>query len=443
MNQPVRAGAMLIALGKEARAAPTVEALGFLLVNRLRALLPYRQAVLVERRGARWIPLAVTGIAMIERDAPYPVWLAALLRMLDRAGLLREPVVLHAQDAPADMRADWSRHWSASAVGWWPSSAGRLPLRGLLLVPQGDALSEADRLLAGELAEIVFHAMSALDSRGSTRIGNARRWLTPTFFVLGLGAMAVPVRLTAVAPATIAAQAPEVVASPIAGVVREIAIEPNAQVEAGSVLVRLETAELEARLAISERGLAVAEADLLRVRQQAFADPRATGDVALKQATVDLRRTERDHAAYLAGKAEIRSSGSGLAIFASATDWAGRPVAVGERIMLIADPSRVRVEIAVPVADAVILAPGARISLILDVDPLHPLEAVLERAAFEPVEGPGGVLSYRVLAVLADQDISPPRIGLTGTARIFAEHVPLGLFLFRRPITALRQWLGI
>ena len=109
--------------------------------------------------------------------------------------------------------------------------------------------------------------------------------------------------------------------------------------------------------------------------------------------------------------------------------------------MSIADPSNIRVEIDVPVADAVSLQDGAKISLILDIDPLHPRAARLERAAFEPEQMSGGVLAYRALANLEDGE-APPRIGLTGTARIAGGQVPLGLFLFRRPIAAARQWLG-
>jgi multidrug resistance efflux pump len=259
---------------------------------------------------------------------------------------------------------------------------------------------------------------------------------------LALGLLAVPVRLSAVAPAEVAPRDPVVVAAPIPGVVAEVAVSPNAEVAAGDVLVRFETAELDARLAVAERSLAVAEADLLRARQEAFGDPRSSAEVALKQAAVELRRAERDFAAWLVGESTIRAERAGLAVFASASEWTGRPVAVGERIMAIADPAAVRVDIRVPVADAVALQPGAPVSLILDVDPLNPVRAAVERAAFQPEEGPGGVLAYRVTATIAaDQPV--PRIGLTGTARIAGETVPLGLFLFRRPLAAARQWLGL
>jgi hypothetical protein len=36
-----------------------------------------------------------------------------------------------------------------------------------------------------------------------------------------------------------------------------------------------------------------------------------------------------------------------------------------------------------------------------------------------------------------------PRIGHRGTAQLIGEWVPLGFYLFRRPIAAARQYLGM
>jgi hypothetical protein len=38
---------------------------------------------------------------------------------------------------------------------------------------------------------------------------------------------------------------------------------------------------------------------------------------------------------------------------------------------------------------------------------------------------------------------SPVRLGLRGSARLDGQEVSLGYFLLRRPISAVRQWLGL
>jgi hypothetical protein len=52
-----------------------------------------------------------------------------------------------------------------------------------------------------------------------------------------------------------------------------------------------------------------------------------------------------------------------------------------------------------------------------------------------------GILAYRVKAELDAED-QLPRIGLMGTAKISGNRVPLIYYLFRKPISAARQWLG-
>ncbi len=52
-------------------------------------------------------------------------------------------------------------------------------------------------------------------------------------------------------------------------------------------------------------------------------------------------------------------------------------------------------------------------------------------------------LAFRVIADLAATDTPPPRLGARGTAQLFGDRVPLGFYLFRRPISALRQRIGL
>ena len=82
--------------------------------------------------------------------------------------------------------------------------------------------------------------------------------------------------------------------------------------------------------------------------------------------------------------------------------------------------------------------------LFLDIDPLNPLAATLERTAYSAEPTADGVLSYRATALLdPGAGRAVPRIGLQGTARITGAPVSLAMFLFRRPISAARQFLGL
>ena len=46
-------------------------------------------------------------------------------------------------------------------------------------------------------------------------------------------------------------------------------------------------------------------------------------------------------------------------------------------------------------------------------------------------------------ARLTEPGATPPRLGIRGTAQLIGENVPLYLYLFRKPISFLRQKFGL
>jgi hypothetical protein len=129
-------------------------------------------------------------------------------------------------------------------------------------------------------------------------------------------------------------------------------------------------------------------------------------------------------------------------VYGSRKDWEGRPVATGERIMQVASPDEVQLRIEMPVKDAIVVRDGAPVRIYLDSDPLKPLSGRLERASFHATPVPGGGLAFTLLAGV-DPGEPLPRIGYRGTAQVFGDRVPLAYYVLRRPLTSLRQWIGL
>jgi hypothetical protein len=108
--------------------------------------------------------------------------------------------------------------------------------------------------------------------------------------------------------------------------------------------------------------------------------------------------------------------------------------------MLIAPPTSARIEIELPVADAVTLDPGARVLFFDNINPDHPIEGRLVFASYATSLSPSGVLAYTGRA-----DLMPGtalRMGLKGSAKIYGPPRPLVLWLLRRPIAWLRELLA-
>jgi len=109
--------------------------------------------------------------------------------------------------------------------------------------------------------------------------------------------------------------------------------------------------------------------------------------------------------------------------------------------MRIADPADTEVEAWLPLADAVALEPGSKVTLYLNASPLSPVAARVRYMAHDAVQRPDGMYAYRVRATLAEP--THHRVGLKGTAKLYGSWVPVVYWVLRRPLAFVRTTLGI
>lgn len=431
------------------RQASQLDELATFFANEARRVTRARQ-VFVFRRGPRCGSLrlfAASAVSKIEANAPLTV-------LMERCvGGLAGDALKGATACDLDDVADESRDGGL---------ARSYPLRKLLWVPfvsrdgivVGGALlareiewGESDVVVASRIGGTAGHAWTALAP------GDGRRVRTPMRRIMYAGAVVVlaaclliPVPMSALAPFQIVPREPEIVAAPIEGVVKEVSVAPNEAVRKGDILIRFEDTVLRNKYDVAARELKVAEARLKRAAQLAFRDVNGRRELAIAAAERDVRRVERDFARDLLAKTVVRAERAGIAVYGDKKDLIGTPIKVGQRLLELAAPSKVFVRIEVPVADVALLQAGADVKLFLDSDPLRPVTAKLVRADYEAKAHTGSTVSFRAWARLeegAGRETQTPRFGARGTAQIYGETVPLGLYLFRRPITAVRQWLGL
>ena len=446
----------LVQLGKRARHAATSKELAFIIVNETHSLVPYRQAALWQRGGGGGRVVALSGSATVERNTPFTSWLNRAFPALESA-----PPAAPAPEAAAGPPGPAARAVDATALPgplgsqwseWLPPHGLFVPLvtgprrqQGALLLAREQPFTDGDRVLAQELADSYAHAWAA--SRGRrrwslARLGRLRTLLKLAVVAAAIGVMFVPVTLSALAPAEVVAFEPTIVRAPLEGVVDHFNVQPNETVKEGQLLLELDRRTIENKLEVATKALAVAAAEYRQAAQQAVFDDKSRAQLAVLKGRMDQRRAEADYAKSLLDRIRVTATRSGLALFDDPANWVGRPVALGERLLEIADPQRAELEIWLPVADAITLQPGAEIEFFLNVAPDAPRPARLRVASYDATMSPSGVLGYRLKASLAD-DKAPPRIGLRGTAKLFGERVTLFYYLMRRPLSAARQFLGL
>ncbi|MBT3868089.1 MAG: HlyD family efflux transporter periplasmic adaptor subunit [Gammaproteobacteria bacterium] len=437
----------LVQLERQVRGAEDLAQFGFLLTNETRQLLDYRQAVL-------WLAVsekvqAVSGLPFPDPEAPFVLWLTRLLRHLchdESAGPVSSPRALTAADLPEELAAQWQE--------WLPAHVLLIPLInpaskqqvGILLLAREPMWLEQEQRMAGFLGDSYGHSLSAhLVGRRDwrqwkSRLQERRTWLWSALALVML--LLLPVRQSVLAPAEVVPWQPEVVRAPLDGVVDSFAVGPNDTVIEGQLLLRLDDGKLRNQLRETGQALAVAQAEYRQARQKALRDQKSKAKLTQLRGVIEQHQAKLEYVKSLLQRIDIRASRDGIAVFASAEDWIGRPVALGERILTVAAPENVELQAWLPVSDAITLQRDSDVRLFLNIRPTDPLEGKLRLASYQAEVTPEGILAYRLRAGF-NADEMPPRIGLRGTAKIYGTQVSLFYYLMRRPLAAARQWLGI
>ena len=440
--------AVLLQLEANAREAASPEALRFLMANETRKLISYRQGFVFSAWGSNAKPrLAMaSSVATIERDAPLVRWLEKAVRAMGRQDNALSTRSISVADSPKALRENWSNYLLPHVL-WCPLLAPSKHPIGLMLLTREEPFSPDEENLLTRLASTYGHAQNALLSRQriAPRSEWRRRFASLVLLLLLVIAAFLPVRLSTLAPVEIVPKDPLVVSAPIDGVIAGLPVAPNSSVAVDDVIVRFEDTTIRNEHAVTEKTLSVAMAEYRRAVQGAIRDPESKASVALLRSQVALHQAELAYSGELLGQVVVAAKRDGLLIYSDRSDWIGRPVKVGERIMEIADPTKVELRIDLPVDDSISIREGAEVAIFLDMDPLNRIPALLTHASYHASVTPQNVLAYRVTAdfdpsAKSDTEI---RIGLQGTAKIFGDEVPLYFYLFRRPIASVRQFIGL
>jgi hypothetical protein len=270
-----------------------------------------------------------------------------------------------------------------------------------------------------------------------------RRKFVIAAIVTVISVMALPVSMSSLAPFEIIAADPFVVSAPFEGVIEEVLVEPGEKVIKGQPLVQFSDTLLENRFEVAKREVYVAEARLKKAGQLAFTNNEGRHGLRLGMAELALKKSEFNFASQMYQRATIKAQRAGIAIFSDKQALIGKPVIPGELILRIADPALIEINIDVALDDAILLETGGRVKIYLDSDPLHAREAKIVFSDYQARQVAGDSLAFRTVAKFNKGEADIPRIGVRGTAQLFGDKVPLAFYLFRRPFSALRQWIGM
>ena len=411
-------------------------------VNAPRRFLPFRQAFYFKRqtKNGAFVVDASSSIAIVDRNVPFIRWLEKIVGRLEGDCGLHE-ARFFSIPAYCDPEDEEIETYPFAEFLWTPLFDGDV-LVGGYLTSKENAWGQEEAALAERFGALYVHALKALRfQKGLVRkkIFTKKRTslLMVAFAIIGL----IPVHMTALAPSEIISAEPFIVTAPFDGVVKEVLVDQGAIVDIGTSIVAFEDVQRRNDFIVADEKEAVAEARYLRASQSALDDPRTKRDVAITKTEFELAKAEKVYAADLFEKTILKSETSGIAIYTDKRDWIGRPVAAGEAIVEIADPTKVLLAIDLPTKDSLVIEVGAKVKVFLDSNPMQPITAEVTEIAYQARVDKRNTVSYRLTASLSG-DLPPPRIGGQGIAKVYGKRAPFAYAVLRRPLASFRQLTG-
>ncbi|UCE59907.1 MAG: HlyD family efflux transporter periplasmic adaptor subunit [Phycisphaerales bacterium] len=438
--------AKLQQLTMEAGLSTNAKQLVFRILNRSIIYCRYDRAALWNLTGTSPRLLGVSGNMNVDKQSPLVDEWRALVSAIPH----RSAAAVLSGNSFERHRSTWaglSTKTNGLSVTWLPIKVDDRTVAGIWLERWNKGrFTDADRAQLEPLALAYAIAWRGVFcKRGPRRaLTNSRKRLIGALllviFVLALCFVRLPLRI--VAPCEVIPEDPVAVAAPLNGVIDEVLARPGRWVDAGEIV-----AVYDKRIALEEMNVAkeqvrIIESELQRSRVQAFDDPTARSAIALLENRLEQEKIRLRVAAYRVDKLEVVAPAAGTPMLDDPHEWRGRPVQIGQRLMMIADPRRTKLRIWLPVSDNIEFNKERPISVVLASDPRTSRSAQLRYVANHSESNKGGTPSFRAQAEWLDRQLDL-KLGLQGTAVLYGEKASLGYWLLRRPLSAVRGYLGV
>jgi multidrug resistance efflux pump len=438
----------LLSLQQEMREIKKIDELAFFISHQTKLIMPYQRAIVWRCWQNKQISiLSISGVARLNKNSPYHLSASRFVeKLVTHYGENKTPQVISFEDAVEPLAESWIEPLEQSAAVCFFRNSNKEIIGGVVLmdttIPEEYAFKQFD-WIAHSYNQVWSHLSKPRNFFGQIRyyFRSKKKRIFWLLILAAFLAMFIRVPQSVLAPANIVAKDPTIMTVPMDGVIDNVFVKPEQYVRKGEVLFDMDKRDLYNAHELAEKELNTATAKYKTAIQSSYQDVDKRSEIQVLQSVMKEKQLEVDYTTKLIKESDIASPINGIVIVDNPNQWLGKPVVTGENVMQVATPDQVEIEIWLPVADAINFKKGDKVKLFLNADPLNPVYATVNYAAFEATITPSQILAYQVIAEL-DNHQKPPKIGSQGTAKLMGEKVSLFYYLFRKPITTLRQFFG-
>jgi len=391
--------------------------------------------------------LTASGVSRVEPNSIIAQFIVKLVKYCLASKNPMQPTIFTVSDIDDEQLKSAWKEQLPPYLHWLPFTQDDEIDAGFLIFDK-DQTSKTESTLLLSLAHTFSHLWYSYPANKKKRTGVISRVMKSSLnkvlillFILLL--LCIPVRESSLAPASIVPSKPIVISSSISGVIQDIHVQPNDFVKKGDLLVSLDSDKLASDLDVAKKEYESVNTEYLVASQRAFDEGEAKAQVNLLKSKVEASFLAVERAEALLERSKIFAVQDGLAVFTDKYEFLGQQVNVGERILLLADVDAVEIDIYMPVGDTIDFKVNDEVLLFLNTDPTKPIKANLKQTSYEPSKRENGDFVFHLKATFDASEYSG-RIGWAGTAKVYSSNkVSLFMYLFRRPISTLRRFLGV
>lgn len=427
-------------LNLKAFSAKSKKALIFTILNDTVQAVRYDRAVLLSFEGNSPTILGVSGQSSFESRADLARRWTALVKDLQDIG---KPQIL-TQDSFSKEKRLWLETAEASPkpnVLWMPIVAEGKQHLGLWLERWNNgAWANQEGEILGFLMQAYGLAWDKFIPKFNFKfLKNPRLWIVASIITLALLSIRIPLRV--VAPCEVVPKDPILITAPLEDIVAKIEVKPGEKVKKDDILFeydkRVATESLRAAIQQTE----VAQRDLNRAKTLGLSDDKALTEISVLAAKLKKEQVNLSLAKYRFSQLTVKAPNDGTVMIEDPDTWRGKPVQVGEKIMMLINPNKTKIRIWIPESDNVALDPKRNIRVILNIDPEKTREAKLLY-----ISNAGTISDKHLPSFIAEADwIEQPtdvKPGLKGTAVLYGENISLFYWIIRKPWSYFRNFTG-
>lgn len=249
----------------------------------------------------------------------------------------------------------------------------------------------------------------------------------------------IPLRI--VAPCEVVPKEPVMITAPLEGIISTMLVKPGQFVQKDENLFLYDKRVPMQELKVAQKQVQIIQAELHRAITLSFRERNSVSELSTLRVRLEKEKIRLNLAEYQVQKLEVKAPQNGVAMLDNPERWRGKPVRIGERVLMLTDPEKTKLRIWIPESDNVILNEEKPLKIFLNVTPEHSKKAKLVYIADYVSINDKGVPSF----ISEANWINPSKeikMGLKGTAILYGEEVSLFYWIVRRPWATFRNTLG-